>query len=1264
MKAKYFLVAITLCLVSSSLLIGYNFLTEKFALAESECVYQIEDNDEILTDDYLDFYAIPSSYFTYSNNGGAEGNSVLSNAFDRNFQTTFVSEATQNNGVSNPSPEQVFLNNIDINFNDKVKIDRIVYACGQRNGTPWGYPVTLSVYYDNGEELKLFKEFTSTATTNFVVFDFEQELEVSSLRLEYTSLLIRHSWKATAREIIFLQKECEEFEVYKNLFTDYCRTSVNQSISTYQKLCQFEDKLKDNVNFLESNQNIERAKKVLSGEVEFNSNFEFSTNPTAKNVIERNGNLESYCKNDLLLSSFGTNRQVLGITANANDKITIFVEAEPNDPLPKIRFSQHNGHWRSWLGGELQLKIGKNSFIVPSFKHDDYTVDVALGGGIYLSNPYTSSQQSSNVKIYIEGGTSYPVFDSSKNESEYLAEIDRYCEKYNADPQNVVNITEIVTDHMIITADCTVAKEIYSNFSPKQTVKNWNEYMDKLLEFGGISQDSKSAVFDERNLIIRFNIRTTQPWSGGWMYAYGEHIGVRQSSQNILFYASGFGWGISHEIGHSLDNKLRVISETSNNMWSKFNETAIEKACTRGEFEKTLKTLSNDLTYDDGNFFLDTKYNYLIWWYIEAWQNGYWGNLENCYRGLNTTLNKFLSKNEDLVPLISSLSPTELQVFYSSIVTKVDLSYYFDRWGYSVENDSDSVFKIASVSDNFKEIMARAVKQKYIDNTKQYKLWYQDCYYYFSNNKTIYSSKTKPTISVVAKTTAGYSIFIDHKDKSGHLGYEILEGNDTDGYKVIGFTRENFFVDETTYSEDYQPKYKIRAVDNTFSLSGESKAKEVEKNDNNICRIGETYFASLQDAINYSQNGDIIELLESFLSVNVIINKNLTIKVADDIQGDVTITKIEGGDLFTISSGCNLTLFGREKANLILNGHNFTQNGSLLNIGGIVYAENVKLSDNITSSNGGGIILQNNSKGSIFKNCLILNNSANNGGGVFCGYPATSITFENCIFDNNRADADGIIKNKGTMTLDNCQIINNSSNLGTINNYEGGVLTIKNSLISKNNSKIGGGFYIDGKTDIINCVISKNTASESAGGIFYSTNGNSRTLTIDNVEFSKNVAPKGNDIVIDNGKMFLSNIKTYSRSQILLNGGETKIKNDCVIKSKITISQEANLILQNGLFDNIQMATFNPKDVDEEMRLFSTENFEMNEDDSDKIKFSGGYYKVELREDGVYCIKIAKPFNWLVIILPITFVSFFVMLFVILQIKRKKSGKKFKNFMR
>lgn len=1004
-------------------------------------------------------------------------------------------------------------------------------------------------------------------------------------------------------DILVFASEGKSSLVASDVFLDYTQTSLVEELNTFDKICAYEKTLGQIDEA--SAEILYRAKKVALGNISFNQLNEFSTNPSSQNVIQRYGDIASYCRNDLLMSSFGTNRQVTGICAYAGQEINIFVVADENDPLPKIRFSQQMGSWRKWLGGEVQLKKGKNTFIVPNFYHSDYVTDVVLGGAIYISNPYTSTQQSENVKVYIEGGTRFPVLRANVDENLFKAELENYANKVKENPNKMIDIVEIVGDHVIVSAQATKASEIYKNYSPLLAIEKWNEYMDKLLEFGGVTQDATNPLFDERNLHINCNIRITQPWSGGWMFAYTEHIGIRADSQTSSLYGSGFGWGVSHELGHAFDNRLRVIGETTNNMFAKYNETAIEQANTRGEFSRTLNTLSNDLTYSSSPYFVTTKYNYLIWWYIETWQKGFWGNLDNCYRGIYPKLNQFL---EETNLSVSQLTKTELQVFYSSIVTGVDMSYYFERWGYSIgNNENDPVFKISTASQAFCELIAKAVETGYIDNTKEYKLWYQNYLAYHNTNTTpIYSNSYSPSIMSVTKTSNGYNIFINHTENENHLGYEILEGNDVDGYDVIGFSYTSTWTDLTEYSLGYTPTYKVVAVDNTFNMSNMSDAKTISSYDEFVCKIGEKSFTSLMDAIGEASEDDIIELLKSFESSCLTINKNLTIKLATSVSTDIVIKKIESGHLFSVANGVTLTINGNGQYRLVLDGNNFLQSGSLLNVFGVINADNLTLKNNISSNNGGAIVFQNNSKNSLITNCQFENNKANNGI-IACEHASISASISNSKFFNNVVTNDGIIFNKGTLTLDNVEVKNNTSKQGTIKNYAGGVMNINSCVITNNQAEFCAGLQIDGKTEIFGGEIGNNLASE-VRGLYFSGGNSKRTLKLNGVKLYDS------DIVIEKSSATFIDCEV-ANSNIKLSGGNLCIVNDCDICADFEIVNGANLVLKNGTFLNFSNCNFTLIDFENNMSILKAENFTLSEDDKEAVRLTNSALSVDIVED-------------------------------------------------
>lgn len=1220
MKRKFFV----LILIITSIIICFGTFNKESEVFAEEYATILENNDYRLQADYLDFCSIPTSAFTYKNSGGELSGNELSKAFDRNYSSSFKSKQLNNVNYTDSNTGETknnYINTIDITFESPATLNRIIYA--SENGTTRGFPIQLNLYYYNNNQFELIRNYNTTETTKFVIFDFGKNIEITKFRFEYVKVSTKHSYHATAKEIIFLQPENNLLEQYKNLFTDYTETTLNSNYNTFEKVCEFEEILKNNINYPSFKGKLTRAKEVALNKVVFDPKREFTTNQSATNVINQYGDIARYCQNDLQMSSFGTNRQVTGILSTEGSKITIYVDGNENDPLPKIRFSQHMGSWRKWMSGELQLKLGKNTFTTPNFKFSDYTVDVVLGGPIYLCNPYTSETQSENVKVYIEGGTLYPVLRKNTNENLYKTELSNYVSQLQTNASTMVDVTEIVTDHVIVTVNATKANELYEIYSPNDATKNWDIYMDKLLEFGGVTQNESNTLFDERNLHVNFNVRLVQPWAGAAAFAYTEHVGVYTSWQGALIVGSGFGWGMSHEIGHMLDNKNRIVGECSNNMYAKYNETAIEQANSRGDFSKTLDSLSNDLTFNNSSYFNSNRYNFLIWWYIESWHKGYWANLENCYRGIYPKLQQFLELDTNLSNKINSLTKTEKQVFYSSIATGVDLSYYFERWGYSLSNDleNDPIFKVSSASQNFHELMTTAANNGIVDNSKQYKLWYQTNLAYHNENTTPeYSATTSVSIKNVLKTNSGYNIFINQTPNENHLGYEILEGNDTNGYKVIGFTYSTSFTDTTEYNESYTPNYKVVAVDNTFSCSSESSAKSVENNSEIVCKINDIGYSSLFEAINNAKDGDTIKLIKSINSVNLQISKNLTIQLDESVTSNITISKIEDGHLITMLSNKTLSLLGNETYKIILNGNSFKNSGSLLSIAGIVNAKYVVFENNISTNSGGAICMQANSKYSLFENCIIQNNQTNNGSAYYCDYANSNAIFTNVQIMNNTSLNDGIIANKGTLTLNYVEIKNNNVQVGTIKNYAGGVMYINNCIISNNTAKIGAGLHIDGFTSIKNSEVKNNSATETAGGLYYATTVGARKLTIENSLFSENTAKAGKDLVINNGNATLTGTTFSKNSELCLFGGEILISNNSNLKSLINIKNGVKIKLSGGKFENYENCEFCLVTYEPNMLVLTGLNYNLTQQDCANINLLNENIKLSLADNSIYAV--------------------------------------------
>ena len=154
-------------------------------------------------------------------------------------------------------------------------------------------------------------------------------------------------------------------------------------------------------------------------QIKYEKRREFTTNPnTDINKINQYGDISSYTKSILKMSRGGTDRQSTGIFAHSDETISIFVEAEDNDPLPNIIFTQYIGIYNRWVGQTIKLKKGKNFVTVNDFYISDIKVRLKEGGPIYIENKYTNEKQSQNIKIYIDGGVLFPLFRINDNEGE------------------------------------------------------------------------------------------------------------------------------------------------------------------------------------------------------------------------------------------------------------------------------------------------------------------------------------------------------------------------------------------------------------------------------------------------------------------------------------------------------------------------------------------------------------------------------------------------------------------------------------------------------------------------------------------------------------------------------------------------------------------------------------------------------------------------------------------------------------------------------
>jgi len=789
--------------------------------------------------EFIDLFRIPDDYISSLFSPGSKTNHIRL-AFDPFLETYWTSPA-EGTKVKDPTTGVTYNSlkvNITVTFKKKVFIKNMIYQAYSTSGNLGiGYPEELNVYYSlqtgANSKFTLADNIKTTKTDKKVVFTFTKIIECYQINLEWkkisSSSVSSFANKATANNIIFLFPETQYLNsslinIYDK--NDYRQLTISQSFKNYQNQNLLNNDLikygyNDNMN-----EYIKRFISILKGELKYDPKREFTTElHTKTNKIEQLGDLSSYSKDVLKMYWGSTNRQSTGIYGRANEKITIYVKSTNSiDPLPKIQFTQFIGAYGKWLGKIQNLKLGKQTIIVDNFKlEDNLKIPTFPGGPAYLINPYNPAEQN-QIYVYVEGGTLFPIIKLGGDETEYKQKLVECINLNKKDNKTYFDITELYSNRAMITVRASAAYKIYSNsnnITPLKNLDEWDNFLIKLYKFDGIQFNPSEPYFDIRNYYLKIHYRFSQPLAIA--YTELENIGFHYEEwveQALNFNIKQIGWGFAHETGHAMDIRERILSETSNNMISKYYDAYLCGNNTWGvnDLQKNkIKYLTPDNIDDrlrgctDSNienckgFTKNTGWNYLMWWDLESMHHGFWGKLDNMYR-YNMT---------------DGISKEEKMVYFSSLILGVDLGYYFTRWGLSL--DSDNIFNENKVTVAYKLLINKAISRGLITDTRKTKFWYIDNEQYNSKNISpgCYNSNSVFQIEkVVQQGTNKYAITLPNTGCKSHLGFEIYETN-----TLIAFTYEYTYIDETVYKTGYTPKYKIVAYDRLLNNSKESAYK-------------------------------------------------------------------------------------------------------------------------------------------------------------------------------------------------------------------------------------------------------------------------------------------------------------------------------------------------------------------------------------------------------------------------------------------------------
>ena len=822
--------------------------TNKTAEKATITKFELQNSDKLNA--YNEEFKIDNSNIkSITNNGGTYPNSPIDKAIDGNLSTHWE--------TGNPNKEN-FTNEVVVTFKEITTLNRIVYAARQDVSKGKGFAQQVEIYAsssDNGDDFELVATGEYNGSTGDLV-----EIKFNSTefkRLKFKFVKANQDW-ASASEFMFYKEDTLADKI-NTIFTTTGMDTVSEEFNTIEKLEELEKEVLNHPLYETLKDTIDEAKDIVSGKIQ-----------NIKTVVaEQQGDRVAHANNNLKIG-FGTNNQPTGVVAMPGDTITVYVDAEEGKPLPKLFFSQQEGSWASW-GNTVQLKAGKNVITVPKVTQNDgwYHHSVTPGGPVYIVNPYTSDQQGKAPTIrFASGVQTFPMFDENTNEEEFLQFLKEYKEKVDADAKanpnvndrEMIDVFELVTDRIVLTATATSAYEAYikGDFKPSESVTMYNDHMDMLFKYQGL--DGSSEKNDPK--YIRENIRLAQPY--GFMYAAGNHTGV-QSPQLVGLLTTVGGWGIDHEIGHRMDIGVRTIGEVTNNMLPRksaayYNAKPGNEVPYESEIYKNVIATDNNV-FSEGGYFEKLG----AFWQLEMVYPEYWAKLNKIYREKNITVS---NENDKLDKL----------AYYSSMALEVDLTEYFERHG----------FPVTDVTKEF--------ASKYQKPSK--KIWYANTSYLnyegegFTDNPNVFVKTSKSGENI--KVTFG----VDEKYKNDVMGYEVYR----DG-KLIAFTSTNSFTDtgvnyndnvtykvvpfdkklnegESVEVSSYKPTLSVQQSEVTLKLREEFNPKSIVKATN---YKGEdiTDTVKITENINVNEKGTY-EIKYSVTDENIETTKTVKVNVVSD----------------------------------------------------------------------------------------------------------------------------------------------------------------------------------------------------------------------------------------------------------------------------------------------------------------------------------------------------------------------------------------------
>ncbi|WP_195940086.1 NPCBM/NEW2 domain-containing protein [Romboutsia sp. 1001713B170131_170501_G6] len=703
--------------------------------------------------DYIKQFRIPySNIKRITNNGGQYGSQRIENAADNDISTYW--ETNKPNSAD-------WSNEVIVEFVDPITIDRIAY--GARQTDRKGFLEGFEIYGSNttkGDDFHLVSTGKADITSGLVEAKFKP---TTFKRIKLKWVKGEQNW-ATLNEIMFFNQDVVADKV-ENLFTNELKNELKPEFNNLQAIEDLEEEVSTHPLRAELMENIDIAKELIK-------------NPESNkgHVYEIESRGDAIKASQLRKVWNFRDWQPTGLAVKSGEKITVYVDTEPGEPVPNLVYKQmdsrHNGL------RDINLTRGKNEIVIPEVEANDVRPGTSLAGVLYVSNPYTPDQQSRKPKIRIIGGVSYPQYvEGVTTDEEVMKELREYTEKLKADTK-LPDVFEVVSNKALVNVKATYALKWYTdnNKVPSHTAKRSDEVINETMKFWGF--DGSKEMHSDFN--FRYVTMLKNLSGGAFMNAGSGITGFNYNEQGGALNVDT-GWGFMHEMGHNFDTGNRAIAEVTNNILPlhfQMIKGEPSKISQQNLWERNILPKVSKEDYSNNEWYPESDRSLLSHmaplWQLQLYDNTFWPRFEQQFRERNIGGGDWNTKHEAWAVVASD-------------VLKLDLKEHFARHGFYVNEET-----------------AKHMAQ-YPKPTK--KLWYLNDNKYLKTGEGFNSDLNYTVKTKLNQDSVKLDITMDKTNANSLLGYEIIR----DG-KVIGFTTKDTFTDSSvTAGENHT--YKVVAYD-------------------------------------------------------------------------------------------------------------------------------------------------------------------------------------------------------------------------------------------------------------------------------------------------------------------------------------------------------------------------------------------------------------------------------------------------------------------